>query len=85
MDPVSIGIGLALMIASYLITSSMAQGTKQQPNKPAAMADFEFPQFEEGTAEAVIFGDVWMQDMMVLYYGDFQVDPIYQNAPGGKK
>jgi hypothetical protein len=78
MDPVSIlvqlAIALVLMTASYAITASM---TKRQPaQKPASIEDFDFPRLDEGTAQSVVFGDVWVKDWMVLWYGDYQVTPI---------
>ena len=84
-DPVSIlislVISLVLMAASYAITAMMAR--KQAPKKPASMEEFDFPQLDEGTAQAVVFGDVWTEDWMVLWYGDYQVTPI--RSKGGKK
>lgn len=85
MDPVSIliqlAIALVLMAASYAITASM---TKRQPaQKPASIEDFDFPQLDEGTAQAVVFGDVWSPGWMVLWYGDYKVTPIKKK--GGKK
>lgn len=85
MDPISIlvqlAIALVLMAVSYAITASM---TKRQPaQKPAALEDFDFPQMDEGTAQAVAFGDVWAPGWMVLWYGDYKVTPI--KSKGGKK
>lgn len=84
-DPVSIIINiviqLVLLAASYAITSMIAR--KQATKKPSAMEDFDFPQLDEGTPQAVIFGDVWTEDWMVLWYGDYNVTPI--RSKGGKK
>jgi hypothetical protein len=81
MDPYSAVIAVVLMVASYLITSSMI--TKPEPVKPNTIDDFDFPTFEEGTPQAVVFGDCWTADWMVLAYGDFRVDAI--KGKGGKK
>ncbi len=86
MDPVTailvnIAIAFVMMAASYAITATM---TKRQPAQtPAALEDFDFPQFDEGTAQAVVFGDCWTEGWMVLWYGDYQVTPIKKK--GGKK
>lgn len=71
---------LFLLIASYAISAIFTQ--KQQPPKPALLEDFEFPQFEEGTPQPVIFGDVWTEDWMVLGYGNYRTKEI---KSGGKK
>ena len=84
-DPVSIliqiAIALVMMAISYAITASMM---KRTPGKaPASMEEFDFPTPDEGTAQAVVFGDVWMREWMVLWYGDYKITPIKKK--GGKK
>ncbi len=85
MDPVSIliqiAIAVVMMAISYAITASMSR--RAPSKKPNALEDFDFPQDAEGTAQAVIFGDVWSEDWTVLWYGDFKVTPIRKK--GGKK
>lgn len=85
MDPISIlvqvVIAFVLMAVSYAITASMAKRTPGK--KPAALEEFDFPTPDEGTAQAVIFGDVWTPDWMVLWYGDYRVVAIKKK--GGKK
>lgn len=76
-----IAVALVMLVASYLITSLMMPDP--QSKKPNVLADFEFPQFAEGTPQAVVFGDVWIADWQVLWYGDLQVDAI--EGEGGKK
>ncbi len=86
MDPftfalVQLVVAFIMLAVSYAITASM---TRRQPaKKPAALEEFDFPQMEEGTAQPVVFGDVWVKDFMVLWYGDFRVTPIRKK--GGKK
>lgn len=79
MDPVSLLIGLALMVASMLITSLMVKGQHQ---RPAALEDFEFPQADEGTPESRLFGQAWNPGWQVLWFGLFQTKKI---KSGGKK
>lgn len=86
MDPVTFAIiqivvAFVLLAASYAITASMAK--RQPAKKPEALEDFDFPQLDEGTTQAVVFGDVWVKDWMVLWYGDYKVTPI--KTKGGKK
>ena len=85
MDPISIlvqiAIAVVMMAVSYAITAMMAR--RAPSRKPNALEDFDFPQDAEGTAHAVIFGDVWTEDWMVLWYGEFRVEPIRKK--GGKK
>lgn len=86
MDPftyaiVMLVVAFVLMAVSYAITASMAR--RQPAKKPAAMEEFDFPVAEEGTAQSVVFGDVWTPDWMVLWYGDYSVEAIKKK--GGKK
>jgi hypothetical protein len=83
MDPVSIVYAIAMLVASYAITALTAR--RPPDAKPAALTDFEFPQFEEGTPQPVVFGDVWLDDWMVLWYGNFDVEPIKKSLGKKKK
>lgn len=64
----------------YLVISVLiSYATRPKPGKPAppaAFEDFDFPQSAEGTARAVIFGDVWTNDWMVLGVGNYRHQPI---------
>lgn len=71
--------GLAFLVAGYAIQAFMMKGSKP---KPAAFDEFDFPQIDENTPQAVIFGDAWSDDWMVLWYGDYQTSPI--KPKGGK-
>lgn len=64
---------LVLMVASYVITS-LTMKTQNQP--PAALSDWDFPQFEEGTEQPVIFGDVWLNGPFILWYGNYRTIKI---------
>lgn len=72
---------LGLLIASYFISAMMAP--KPVKPKPALLSDFDIPQIEEGTPQCVVFGDVWIPDWMVLWYGDYRTSPIMSDV-GGK-
>jgi hypothetical protein len=73
---------IALLVASYVITTLITPKTTNT-NAPSLLQDFQFPTTAEGTPKTVIFGDCWSGDWTVLWYGDFDVQPI--PAPGGSK
>lgn len=76
---------IALLIVSYAITALTAKKPSVTDARPANLKDFTFPQHNEGTPQAVVFGEVWTPDWMVLYYGGLLTDPIRQGGGGGKK
>lgn len=75
------GLSLVLFIASILISAALTP--RIQPPQPEAFADIEFPQFEDGTPQAVAFGDVWSDDWMVLAVGSYRTEGI--ESESGKK
>ncbi len=70
-----------LMIASVLI--SVALAPKVQAPPPAAFEDIDFPQADEGTPQAVFFGDCWTDDWLVITVGNYRTEAI--PGKGGKK
>lgn len=80
MDPVTIAWWLAAVILSAVISAVTAPRPVDQ--KPAALEDFDFPQFEEGTPQCVVFGDCWVSDFCVIGMGNFGTEPI--RASSGK-
>lgn len=64
---------LVSMVASYAIQSL---AMKQAKVHPAALADFDFNQHEEGTPQAIFFGDCWTSGAQVLWYGNFRTIKI---------
>ncbi len=74
-------VAIVLLIASYVITALTAK--KPQEAQPLAITNFQVPQVDEGTPQSVIFGDVWVPDYQVLWYGNLFSTPI--DANGGKK
>jgi len=77
----NIWVQLAIWVVSYFIAA--ATQPKPPKPKPALLEDFQFPQCDDGTPQAVIFGDVWTQDWMVLGVGNYRTQAIKQK--GGKK
>jgi hypothetical protein len=73
-------IAAVALIGAIGLTALMSKGP-QQP-KPALFTDFTLPQSAEGTQQIIVFGDVWLDDWMVLWYGNYRHDPIYAQ---GKK
>lgn len=73
--------GIGLLIASYAIQVLLTP--KTEPQKPSSLEDFDFPQFEEGTPQSVVFGDVWTEEQFILWYGNLRTSAI--KSGGGKK
>ena len=67
-----------VQIAILLISLYMAYKMRPKPVQPVpeAFEDIEFPQVDEGTPQAVIFGDCWTGDWVVLAVGDYRTTPI---------
>lgn len=72
MDPIT--ISLIMMAASVLISSLLIH--QQKPPKPAALEDFDIPQVEEGTPQAVVFGQAWSKGWQVLWWGELATKKI---------
>ena len=70
---------IAALVVSYLLTPK----PKVETPKPATLDEFDFPQIEEGTPQCVVFGDVWIPDWTVLWFGNMRTSAI--RSKGGKK
>lgn len=75
---------LGFMIVGYAIQALTTKPQAVEDAKPATFSDFQFPQHQEGTPQAVVFGDCWVSDWMVLHTGNFLVQPIRKQASGKK-
>lgn len=64
---------LISLVASYVLTALTMKTPKQTA---ASLEDFDIPQINEGTPEAVVFGDGWLDGWQVLWYGDFRTTKI---------
>jgi hypothetical protein len=69
-----IAIALILIVASVLISSLLVHTGKQQ--KPATIKDFDIPQVDEGTPQAVLFGQCWNKGWQCLWYGELATKKI---------
>ncbi len=72
---------LILFVVATIL--SYALRPKVWPPFPATLADVNVPQVEIGKPIAVVFGEVWIDDSNVLWYGNLNNSPIY--ASGAKK
>lgn len=72
---------IGLLVASFLISSMITPKATKPP--PASLDEFDFPQVEEGTSQSVVFGDVWISDWCVLWYGNMRTSAI--KSKGEKK
>ena len=70
---------IAMLVVSLVITAMLL---KRQTVKPAALDEWEFPQSDEGTPQPVVFGDVWLEGPMVMWFGNYRIIKI---KSGGKK
>jgi hypothetical protein len=66
----------AIAVVSFALTSLLTPHPHSVEQKPAELTDFQVPQWEEGTPEAVIFGDVWIIGWIVLWYGNLRSTAI---------
>lgn len=73
-------IQLVIMIVSLIIQLV----TRPHPQKPpaATLNDVNIPTIAQGTPICVVFGDVRLNNWMVLWYGALRNSPI---KSGGKK
>lgn len=69
-----IGTYLLILVATTLL--SIALAPKVQIETPEAPKSLDLPQAEEGTPQAVIFGDCWSGDWMVLGHGNYRTEEI---------
>lgn len=76
-------IAIVLLIVAYAITAATAGKSNQ--SMPTQFKDFKFPVPDEGTPQAVIFGDVWTNDWQVLWVGNYRTEAIHSSGSGGKK
>lgn len=72
---------IIMLAASFAI--SYVNRPKNAAPRATTFEEFEFPMAEVGTAQYVVFGDVWISDWMVLTYGNFRTTKI--KTKGGKK
>lgn len=70
-----------IMIVAIIVAVALAPKPPQP--KPAALAEFDAPTAEEGKPFSKVFGQCWVRDPNVIWYGDLSSEPIRKK--GGKK
>lgn len=83
-DPYSIVIAVVIFIVSTVLTILLTPKPKTTIPTAATIDEFQLPQHDEGTPVNVIFGRVWIDDPMVLWYGNLRNTSITKSS-GGKK
>lgn len=78
---INFAVQAVIMIVAIVIAVALAPKPPQP--KPAALADFDAPTAEEGKPYCKVFGEAWVNDPNVLWYGDLSSEPIRKK--GGKK
>jgi hypothetical protein len=77
-----LAIGFLVMVAGYVI---QAVAMKKPKGPSAATLDsFEIPQVDEGTPQAVVFGEGWLDGWQVVWHGNYRTTKITSGG-GGKK
>lgn len=66
-------VSFALFVAHYAISALL---TPRQQVKPASLEEFDVPQIEEGTEQAVFFGDCWTSGWQVIWFGNLRTKKI---------
>ena len=77
-------VGIALSVVSFGLQLLVSKKTPTNATKPAALEDFDFPQSAEGTPQIVVFGDVWIEDWTVAWYGNYRTEAITVLTKGKK-
>jgi uncharacterized membrane protein len=73
-------VQLIIMVVAAIL--SYALRPKPQNPPAATLADVSVPTTEIGKPVAVVFGEVWIDDSNIIWYGDLSNTPIY--ATSGK-
>jgi hypothetical protein len=73
-------IAFVMLVVSYIIQAFLI---KRPQTKPAALEDWDFPQWEEGTPQTVFFGDCWQDGPCVMWWGNYRTKKI--KSKSGKK
>jgi hypothetical protein len=74
-------IQLIVLIIAAVLTYALTPKPKQ-PN-PDSLSDVSIPTIEVGKPTSVAFGEVWIDDSNVLWYGDLATQPIYADTGKG--
>lgn len=67
-------VALLVMVVASLLTYALTPHAK--PPAPDTLSDVNIPTIDSGTPVMVVFGDVWIDNWMVLWYGDLSSTAI---------
>ncbi|MCY1414471.1 hypothetical protein D9M71_299240 [compost metagenome] len=67
---------VAMVVASYLISTALAPKPKAPKSTVAALEDWDLPQTDEGTPRAVAFGTVRQKGYVLLGYGNYRTESV---------
>lgn len=77
MEPVEwIILIIALLAAVYVYATMPSPPSK----KPPALTDFQVPTAEDGREIMWVFGEVWIHDNNVLWYGALYTTPVQESS-----
>jgi hypothetical protein len=71
-------VQLAIMVISALV--AYFTSTKPKDPTPLTLGELNIPTIAQGTPISVIFGDVWVPDAMIAWYGDLSQKKIYSKS-----
>jgi hypothetical protein len=74
-------IQLAVLVIAAIL--SYALTPKPQVPPAATLDDANIPTTEIGVPVGVVFGEVWIDDSHILWYGDLQNQQIHASGSGG--
>ena len=62
----------------FIVASLLSYALRPKPKAPpaATLAEINLPTIDQGTPVPVVFGEVWVDSWMVLWYGDLSNQPI---------
>jgi hypothetical protein len=69
-----------------IVAAILAYALTPKPKTPApdTLSDVSVPTIEIGKPVGVAFGEVWIDDSNILWYGDLSSWPIYPTGGGSK-
>ena len=72
---VNLLISLVLSLVGFLLRP------KPEPPKASTIEDLKIPITEEGQEIGKVYGTVWLKAPQIVWYGDFDADPIKKKQP----
>lgn len=73
-------VQLAILVVAAILSYAFTPKPKTPP--PDTLSDVSVPTIENGKSVGVVFGDVWVDDSNILWYGDLSSQGF--SPPGGK-